>query len=294
MTGRWAAAVVCVAATTLAGCTDSALDRDRDCRPSGTAVVTAVGDDGRSWTASTAATADPPTIGGGYVLVRHSCGWTAIDLEDGTVAREGGGEVAGIAGGFVFTLDGDGESVTGEPVVEGEAPGGYGGMVMSSPGADLQAYAVDDRLYVFPGSDGPVGVSQYAGPDDRRWDAVLPVLRSPTLTPVGATLVVTSTDGSVYGIDTRVGTVLWRVLAPASGGTQLVRARSRGEDEVVVTAWGAADTDDPGTVVVLDAATGEQLDRTAAPDPRVPLLAATADGWRVTVESEPIPYVIEE
>ena len=123
---------------------------------------------------------------------------------------------------------------------------------------------------------------------------MLPVLRSPTLTPVGATLVVTSTDGSVYGIDTRVGTVLWRVLAPASGGTQLVRARSRGEDEVVVTAWGAADTVDPGTVVVLDAATGEQLDRTAGRTRRVPLLAATADGWRVTVESEPIPYVIEE
>ncbi|MBL0749018.1 PQQ-binding-like beta-propeller repeat protein [Nocardioides baculatus] len=286
--------VACLAATTLAGCTASAEDRERDCRPSGSAVVTGVADDGRTWTAATAATEEPPDIGGGYVLVRHPCGWTAIDLEDGAVVRTGFGEAAGIAGGFVFTLGAEGDSVDGEPVVEGDSPDGYGSMTVTSPGSDMRARAVADRLYVHPGGDGPSTLSQYAGPGDQRWDALLPVLRQPTLTPVGSVLVVTSTDGSVYGLDMAVGTVRWRVLAPSLEGTVRLRARPRGDDEVVLTTWDRAGKGDTATVVVLDAATGEELDRTAAPDPLDPVLAATADGWRVTIDSEPILQLIEQ
>lgn len=290
--------IACLAAAALTGCTASRSDRDRDregdCQRSGTAVATAVSDDGRTWTARTAATEKAPRIGGGYVLLLHACGWTAVDLENGDVAAEGDGEPVGIAGGLVFTIDAEGDSVRGEPVVEDEEPGGSGGMVVSSPGSELQAFAVDDRLYVFHGSDGPATLTQYDGSGDTGWDALLPVLRSPAATTVGATLVVTSADGSVYGIDTVTGTVRWRVLAPTLGGTHVLRVRAL-DDAVVLTDWAELmSMDDVGTAVVLDAATGERLDRTIAPDPLVPLLEADGDGWRVTVESDPVPHVVEE
>ncbi len=251
----------------------------------------ATGPDGRSWQTRTRVTEHPPSVGGGYVLVRHPCGWTALDLEDGDVVRTGDGEAVGVAGGFVYTVDDDGETVRGDRVEEGAGTGELAGSQLTMPGRQLQAYVVGEHLYVLPREDGPVSLTQYAGGGDSRWDATLPVLREPTLTPVGQVLVVTSSDGSVYGIDLSTGTVRWRALAPTVAASSLLRVRARGSQAVVTVREGAADA--PATVTVLDAATGRPLDRTAAPDPDVPALEATGDGWRVTVESDALPHVME-
>jgi outer membrane protein assembly factor BamB len=40
---------------------------------------------------------------------------------------------------------------------------------------------------------------------------------------VGSVLVVTSADGSIYGLDLDDGTVLWRVLAPTLSASPLCR-----------------------------------------------------------------------
>lgn len=290
---RTSAAVAALAClTALTGCVASEGRREQDCRPSGSAVVRAVGPGG-AWTAQTAATQDPPSIGGGYVLVRHSCGWTALDLDDGAVVREGEGEAVGIASGFVFTLNGVDDAVIGEPVVEGGTVDGYRRMIVGLH-VPMFAQAIDDRLYVVDGGrEGPVTVTQHVGPTRRGWDANLPVVRQPTLTAVGTTLVVTSADGSVYGIDTSTGTVRWRALAPTLQGTVILRVRAL-DDQVVLTTWEPAGIDGPGKVVVLDAVTGERLDRVAAPDSWEPQLEASADGWQVTVRSEPAPMVMEE
>lgn len=292
MTRTSAAAAALACLTALTGCVASEGRREQDCRPSGSAVVRAVGPGG-AWTARTAATEDPPSIGGGYVLVRHSCGWTALDLADGAVVREGDGHAVGIASGFVFTRNEVDNSVIGEPVVEGGTVDGYRRMIVGSNAAIL-AQAVDDRLYVVDGGGGgPATVTQHVGPAVRGWDAVLPVVRQPTLTTVGTTLVVTSADGSVYGLDTSTGRVRWRALAPTLEGTVILRVRAL-DDQVVLTTWESAGVDGPGKVVVLDAVTGERLERVAAPDSWEPQLEASADGWQVTVRSEPAPMVMEE
>jgi hypothetical protein len=60
----------------------------------------------------------------------------------------------------------------------------------------------------------------------------------------------------------------------------------------VVTVWDQSDASGSATVMVLDARTGERVDRAAHPDPAVPRTEASADGWRVTVDSEPVPHVM--
>jgi outer membrane protein assembly factor BamB len=274
------------ALASLAGCTGSA---PGSCEPGGTAVVTATGPDGRTWQRTTDVTIEPPSVANGYVLVRHPCSWTALDLQDGRVVREGDGKAAGVAGGWVYTYSDDGETVSGEPVEEGRGAGEFDRRDLVTPGQQQQAYTVGEHLYVLPRDDGPVGVTQYAGGGDEQWTVSLPVAREPTLTPVGEVLVVTSADGSVYGIDTQLGTMMWRTLAPTSATTYVLRARARHDDEVVLTVWDAPDSvDAAGTVVVLDAATGERLDRSARPDPGEPDLTASSDGWRVDVEADPL------
>ena len=272
----------------LAGCTGDAPD---DCQPGGTALVTATGPDGRTWQRTTDVTVEPPSVDGGYVLVRHPCSWTVLNLEDGGVVREGDGTAVGVAGGFVYTSSDDGETLSGEPVEEGKASGEVDRRALHTPGAQQQAYAVGGDLYVLPRDDGPLTLTQYAGGGDERWAASLPVVREPTLTPVGEVLVVTSADGSVYGLDLDTGDVMWRVLADTVSATSRMSVRED-HDQAVVTVRGG-DAGGTPLVVVLDATTGERLDRSAAPDPNEPALTGTSHGWRVDIEADPL-WVVEE
>lgn len=272
----------------LAGCTGDAPD---DCQPGGTALVTATGPDGRTWQRTTDVTVEPPSVDGGYVLVRHPCSWTALDLEDGGVVREGDGTAVGVAGGFVYTSSDDGETLSGEAVEAGEASDEVDRRVLYTPGGQQQAYAVGGQLYVLPRDDGPVTLTQYAGGGDERWDASLPVVREPTLTPVGEALIVTSADGSVYGLDLDTGEVRWRVLADTVSATSRMSVRAH-HDQAVVTMRGG-DAGGTPSVVVLDTTTGERLDRSAPPDPDEPALTGTSDGWRVDIEADPL-WVMEE
>ena len=271
----------------LAGCTGDAPD---DCQPGGTALVTATGPDGRTWQRTTDVTVEPPSVDGGYVLVRHPCSWTALDLEDGSVVREGDERAVGVAGAWVYTLDDDDESVSGEAVEAGTVDHDTVSWTLHTPGQQQQAYAVDEHLYTLPRQDGPVSLTQYATGGVERWTASLPVVREPTLTPVGDVLVVTSADGSVYGVDLGTGDVRWRALVDPLADTYGMSVRRR-DDQAVVTA--RPDSADPVSVVVLDAATGERLDRSARPAPEEQGLTGTSDGWSVVVEAEPM-WVIEE
>ena len=281
-----AVALACLSGT-VAGCSSGA---GQDCEPGGSALVSATGPDGRTWETTTEVTLQPPSVGSGYVIVRHPCGWTALDLEDGTVVREGEGTAVGVAGGFVYTLADDGETVDGEAIEEGASSGDLDGITIASPGRQRQAYTVDEHLYVLPRDDGgPVSLTQYVGGGENQWDTTLPVVREPTLTPVAEVLVVTSSEGSVYGVDLDSGTVLWRTLVTTVEATSQLSVRARG-DQAVVTARSAGG---PASVVVLDPTTGDRLDRSAAPDPAEPVLSGMSDGWRVDIESDPI-YVMEE
>jgi outer membrane protein assembly factor BamB len=276
-----------LAASTLGGCSG---DDRGDCRPVASAVVSATGPGGRSWTARTAAAEDPPSIGGGYVLLRHSCGWTALDLDDGHVVRRGDGDAVGVAGGFVYTRDEDDRSVVGELVEPGAGFGRVDRTSVTMTGG-VMAYVVEDHLYVMPDDAGPLTLSQYDPGGDVVWDATLPTVREPTFAAVGSILVVTSADGSIYGLDLDDGTVLWRVLAPTLSASPLLQVRAAG-DAAVVTVWDQSDASGSATVMVLDARTGERVDRAAHPDQAVPRTEASADGWRVTVDSEPVPHVM--
>ena len=71
-------------------------------------------------------------------------------------------------------------------------------------------------------------------------DAALPVVREPTLTPVGTVLVVTSADGSVYGVDLAPGRCCGASSSPTVARHVTRSGCGPAATTGVVTALGAA------------------------------------------------------
>lgn len=286
--------VMCVAAmVVLTGCAGPEKPPlgTLDCGEGAHATVSATGSGGRHWqTRLPEPTEQPPQISGGYVLVRHPCGFTLLDLVDGDVVRTGSENGAvGVAGGFVYSVKDlvlenenqiGGYAVVAEPVVGQEVPGVGGGMT-ATYAERVWARIVDESLYIVSDERR---LERRTATGVARWETTLPVLRNPVIVHVGDVVVVTSTDGSVYGVRGGDGKVLWRQTVDTMKVSYLMSVRPRGSAVVVTARPGAGRGPD---VFALDAATGSRLPGSPRADPKEPRVIR-ADGWSVSIESEQI------
>ena len=276
----------------LSGCagSDTPPPGSSDCGGGAPATVSATAREGRSWQTEVPLPTDrPPQVGGGYVLVRHPCGFTVLDLADGDILSTGTGSgigTAGVVDGIVYSVRElveddviEGYAVDAAPLVGDEAPGIGSGSGIAYTGR-VWARVVDGALYVMSEDQRLV---RHTATLRTRWETRLPVLRAPVIVRVGKVLVITSDDGSVYGVVARDGRVIWRQSVDAVDDHYLISVRRRGDAAVVTARPGAHGPE----VFALDAVSGARLPGSPRADPKDPPLVARGEGWTVSIVSGP-------
>lgn len=278
----------------VAGCTSTPLGRASECG-GGDALVSAANEDGRTWhTTVSRPTEEPPRIMDGYVLVRHACSYSVLDLADGEVVKTGDDGVVtgpdagavGIAGGFVYVVTRGlyDTTIDGLPVAGRDVDG-----VVSS----MSGLYEDDRTVTAAVVDESVYVAQehalaLHGPDGEGWTTPLPVLTGARVLHADDLVVATSSDGSVYGLSRDDGRVRWRTTIPAVAITYDLTPRLRGDGVLAVT---SRPNQGRATVVEIRVADGRILGvASAAPDPEGVALRAHEDGWTVSIQSDPVAH----
>lgn len=259
-----------------------------------TTRVTGQSADHGDWTTLVSGAADePPRIGDGYVLVRHDCGYAVLDLEDGREVKTGEETGAvGVADRFLYlvTPDGNGANIVESVPVVGDSVDNVVSTITSPCYEEVSAYLEHGYLYIATRNSlerTTTDVARKVRRPHERWEASLPILDGPTFTPVGDVLVVTSRDGSVYGLDMADLQVHWRTTVPSVSRDYVLSVEAR-DGLAIVTARPSVD---PPTIVRIRASDGKVLGVAPAPaveSVEIPLVDS-GEGWEVTLHPAPPP-----